>query len=98
MSLEYTFEWDDTKERANLRKHRVSFDEAQTVFEDLWALASGDRFHSDREERFIIIGISRRERVLTVVYCHREYLTIRLISARRATKNERTAYEDEKRG
>ena len=40
MSLEYTFEWDDTKERANLRKHRVSFDEAQTVFEDLWALAS----------------------------------------------------------
>jgi len=65
VSLEYQFEWEDAKACANARKHGVSLEEAQTVFEDLWALAFGDRFRSDREERFIIIGMSRRERTLT---------------------------------
>jgi uncharacterized DUF497 family protein len=79
-------------------KHGVSFPEAQTVFEDPWALATGDRLHTEREERFIIIGMSARERLLTVVHCYREHLTIRLISARRATRTERRTYEEKRSG
>ena len=98
MSGMYEFEWDANKASSNEQKHGVSFAEAQTVFEDEWALATGDTLHSDREERFIIIGMSVRERLLTVVHCYRDYLTIRLISARRATSTERRAYEEKRSG
>lgn len=92
----YDFEWDDEKARTNEQKHGVSFVEARSVFEDQWALATGDRLHSDTEERFIIIGMSVRERLLTVVHCYRNHLTIRLISARRATLTERRTYEEKR--
>ncbi|MBV9495533.1 MAG: BrnT family toxin [Acidobacteria bacterium] len=86
------------KARSNQLKHGVSFEEAQTVFEDPWARAVGDRLHVVEEERFIIIGTSVSERVLTVVHCYREYRTIRLISARRATPTERRTYEEKSSG
>ena len=60
--MRYRFEWNDAKARSNEQRHGVSFAEAQSVFENQWALATGDRLHSDREERFIIIGMSVRER------------------------------------
>ena len=94
--MQYGFEWDFAKARLNEQKHGVTFEEAQTVFVDPWAISRDDRFHSDREERFIIIGMSQRENVLTVVYCYRQELAIRLISARRALPNERRTYEEKR--
>jgi uncharacterized DUF497 family protein len=75
----------------------VSFDEASTVFRDAYALHRYDGDHSWNEERFIIIGMSQRERVLTVVYVERMAMTMRLISARRAMPGERKIYEEESR-
>jgi uncharacterized DUF497 family protein len=86
------FEWDDAKAAANLRKHRVSFDEAAEVFHDPNALADHDPEHSDEEARFFIIGLSSR-RLLYVVYAERTGDVLRIISARRADKLERTNYE-----
>jgi uncharacterized DUF497 family protein len=91
------FEWDPAKARANSRKHGVSFDEAKTVFRDMLALHVHDGEHSWDEERFIIIGMSDRERVLTVVYVERTLTTMRLISARLPTLRERKNYEEKSR-
>lgn len=87
-----TFEWDDEKSEANLEKHGVSFDEASTVFYDPHAIVVDDE-HSFDEDRFIIVGLSATARVLTVCHCYRELNElIRIISARKATKNEETEY------
>ncbi len=90
---EYHFEWDPAKARENLRKHGISFEEARTVFSDDQALMSGDPDHSDDEERFLLLGMSSTLRILTVIHC---YLagdgSIRLISARKATRTERAQY------
>jgi hypothetical protein len=88
------FEWNDEKALANERKHGVSFAEAKTVFFDAYALYTADGEHSWNEERFIIVGRSERDRVLTVVYVERIEDTLRLISARRATVRERQTYEE----
>ena len=96
--MELTFEWDAVKARANERKHRVSFDEAETVFRDMNALHVLDGDHSWEEDRFIIIGMSERERVLTVVYVERTEMTMRLISARPAMRHERKDYEEKNHG
>jgi uncharacterized DUF497 family protein len=90
MTLE--FEWDETKNRLNRKKHGIWFEEAQTVFDD----PLGRLFRDEREieERYILIGTSRYSQVLVVVHCYRSSDSqIRIISARRATKRERDHYE-----
>ena len=88
------FEWDENKNSINKKKHKISFEEAQTVFYDSEALVIDDPDHSDTEERFIIMGISSRANLLVVCHCMRENdSVIRLISARKATKTEAKQYE-----
>jgi uncharacterized protein len=94
--MELQFEWDPAKARANERKHGVSFREASTVFRDAYALHRYDGEHSWNEER-LIIGMSERERVLTVIYVERIEMTMRLISARPALLRERKIYEEKSR-
>ncbi len=87
------FVWDETKNRGNQRKHGVSFDEAQTVFYDENAREYPDPDHSVDEDRFILLGLSRRLRVLVVCHCFRESESvIRIISARKAVKSEEREY------
>ena len=89
------FEWDPRKAKANADKHGVEFDEAVTVFLDADALDGPDLQHSTREARFRRLGRSAEGRVLMVVYTQRRAghaETIRLISARRASRQERAAY------
>jgi uncharacterized DUF497 family protein len=88
-------EWDPGKARANLRKHGVTFDEAETAFSDDYALLRSDPDHSTvDEERLLPIGMSVALRVLVVVHCERaDGDIIRLISARRATRSERAQYD-----
>jgi len=88
------FEWDRDKAKANLRKHKVGFDEAQTVFADDFSIAIPDPDHSDKEVRLIIIGMSNRHRLLVVIYTERGK-RLRLISARTATRQERERYENQ---
>ncbi|MBI4556056.1 MAG: BrnT family toxin [Candidatus Hydrogenedentes bacterium] len=87
------FEWDDAKARENLLKHGVGFEEASTVFNDPLSVTRPDPDHSDAENRFIDIGVSNMNQLLVVVYTERGP-RIRLISARRATANERQKYEE----
>ncbi len=92
------FEWDEAKNRANRRKHGVSFEEAQTVFLDENAIRFYDPDHSADEDRFLMLGISIRLRVLVVCRCFRVgESTIRIISARKANKRESATYQDYRR-
>ncbi|MBU1192644.1 MAG: BrnT family toxin [Gammaproteobacteria bacterium] len=87
------FEWDPRKDAANQKKHDVSFAEAQSVFFDDNAVQFFDDDHSDQEERFIPLGMSILSRILVVCHCERRAgEVIRIISARKATQNERTHY------
>jgi len=87
------FEWDPAKASANLRKHGVAFEEAQTVFSDDWALMIDDPDHSEEEARLVLLGVSAGVRILVVVHAYRSAEnTIRIISARKATKAERAIY------
>lgn len=88
------FDWDAPKSTANLRKHGVSFEEAATVFGDPLALTFPDPDHSVREARFITIGQSLQDLLLVVAHIERGR-TIRIISARKATRHERTIYEQD---
>ena len=89
-----TFDWDTEKASQNLRKHKVSFEEASSVFFDENALEFFDPDHSINEDRFLMLGLSFRLRLLVVVYCIRERgRRIRIISARKATNNERKMYK-----
>ena len=88
---EANFEWDPGKASANRRKHGVSFDEAATVFDDPNAKEEYDGQHADVEDRWIVIGLSNRLRLLVVSYTKRDE-AIRIISARRATKAEARRY------
>ena len=87
------FEWDDSKAEANLRKHGVSFDEAASVFGDPLAITFFDPAHSDDEDRFLTIGMSKDGRVVILSHTDRDD-RIRIISAREATRGERRGYED----
>jgi uncharacterized protein len=89
------FEWDDWKGRENERKHGVSFDEASSVFDDSLAKIFPDEDHSNGEEREMIVGHSVLDRLLVVSFTERVRSRIRVISARRATRREQTAYEEE---
>ena len=91
--FDISFEWDPAKASSNETKHGVTFEEASSVFSDSYARIIGDPDHSDYEERFIILGMSRRARMLTVCHCYRQDdSVIRIISARKATKTEERAY------
>lgn len=90
---ELRFAWDPRKGSANLRKHRVSFIEAETVFSDDNAILLDDPGHSQDEDRSVLLGLSERFRVLVVSHTLRDDgRTIRIISARAATKREREQY------
>ena len=92
-----TFEWDPAKATGNLRKHGVSFDEAQSVFYDDFAIQFFDEDHSETEERFLLLGMSTGAHLLLVCHCERDAgNVIRIISARKATKRESTFYGGEK--
>jgi uncharacterized DUF497 family protein len=88
------FEWDETKASENLRKHKISFDEAETVFDDPLAITIPDPEHSKSERRFIDLGQSETGRIIVVSYTQRAR-AIRIIGARRATRTERLKYEEE---
>lgn len=89
------FEWDEAKNRLNRSKHGIWFEEAQSVFDDSSSRVFLDAAHSDKEDRFIILGMSSAARLLVVVHCHRESDSIiRIISARKATKKEVKFYEE----
>jgi uncharacterized protein len=89
----YIFEWDPVKAEANARKHDVTFDEASTVFGDPLNLLMQDPDHSLDEERYLLLGMSNRRKLLIVAFAERPPRT-RLISARRATREERRQYEE----
>ena len=88
------FEWDELKNQANIVKHKITFQEAETVFDDERAIELFDEDHSDEEDRFTIIGRSSAFRELMVCHCYRGNTEdiIRIISAREATKNEKDLY------
>ena len=90
--MKVKFEWDKTKAAANLKKHRVSFDEARTVFNDPLARIFDDEEHSGHEQREIIIGHAVTQRLLLVCFIERSEV-IRIISARLATRREQRDYE-----
>ncbi len=92
--MEYIhFSWDDAKNRSNIKKHGVSFEEARTVFFDEAARIIEDPDHSQREDRFVLLGMSGRFRLLLVCHCYRESEDqIRIISARKATSAEARHY------
>jgi len=95
--MKIVFEWDENKARVNLQKHKISFDEARTIFIDPFLVTFVDEIHSEKEERFISIGLSENNRVLLAVHTEREEkaeeVVIRIISCRKATPAERTTYE-----
>ena len=92
------FGWDARKARQNLRKHKVSFEEAATVFYDENAIEFFDPGHSAAEDRFLMLGLSARLRIMVVSYCLRtKGSEIRIISARKATKKEERVYVEGKK-
>jgi len=90
------FEWDPLKAVANFKKHSVSFEEAQSVFYDEFAVQFFDDEHSTHEDRFLMLGLSSKARLLLVCHCEQTSAdTIRIISARRATHRESAFYGGE---
>jgi len=90
---ERTFAWDEDKQAINIKKHKITFIEAATVFDDENALVRDDPDHSHEEDRFIIIGFSENARLLIVCHCYRtDDSIIRIISARKANRRERREY------
>ena len=88
------YEWDLKKETINIKKHGVSFEEARSVFYDEFAVQFFDEESSEAEDRFLMLGLSDKVRLLIVCHCEREQgNTIRIISARKATKNEGKYYQ-----
>ena len=89
------FEWDENKELKNINKHKVSFQEAKTVFNDPYSITIYDPQHSAMEDRYIDIGLSAQGRLLVVVYTERENI-FRIITSRIATEKERQIYEHDR--
>ena len=88
------FEWDLNKNASNQKKHGISFEEAKTVFSDSFARLIADPDHSQEEDRFILLGTSIESNLLIVCHCIRDEESVRIISARKADKKERKAYEN----
>lgn len=93
--VKLTYEWDEKKNKANFEKHGVWFEEARTVWADSMASEYYDDSHStNKEDRFIRIGFSTKQRLLLVVFCERSADVIRIVSARKATPKEKENYEE----
>jgi len=91
---DYIFNWDDEKNKLNINKHGITFDEASTVFDDDDAIFIRDDIHSLSEERYIVIGFSEKARILIVCHCYRNgEKVVRIISARKANKSEEQIYD-----
>ena len=93
MAESLKFEWYGAKASANRAKHKITFDEASTVFRDPLGRITDDPRHSEGEERFVLLGQSDRRRLLVVMFTERGEV-IHLISARKATRRERKDYEE----
>lgn len=97
--MNYNFEWDQKKAKSNFSKHRITFEETTTIFYDPLALTIYDEFNSMDEERWITLGISSNGKILVAVHTFKklnnESYLIRLISCRKATKNEERQYKGE---
>jgi len=91
--MKLTFEWDEVKAEANLKKHKVSFDEGKTIFNDPFLFTFPDNKHSMNEERYINIGLSIKGRILVLTHTER-HDKIRIISCRKAAMRERRFYEE----
>lgn len=95
--MNYNFEWDMTKAKSNLQKHKISFETASSIFRDEKAISISDEEHSKEEERWLIIGMDEVTRTLVAIHTFLtvdiDSCTIRIISARKATKNEVKIYE-----
>ena len=88
------FEWNDAKTASNKKKHGISFEEAKSVFYDEFAIQFFDEDNSESEDRFLMLGLSNESSVLLVCHCERDLEnSIRIISARKATNNERKFYQ-----
>ncbi len=95
--MDIAFVWDENKNKNNKRKHKISFEEAKSVFYDEYARMIYDTVHSGDEDRFVILGMSDRVRILIVCHCFRESdQVIRIISARKASKNEEKQYYEKR--
>ena len=91
------FEWDEPKATANLKKHQISFEEAKSIFFDEFGVQFFDEDRSSNEERFLMLGMSSRAKLLIVCHCERgQGAVIRIISARKATKRESAFYRGAK--
>ena len=89
------FNWNENKAKSNIKKHGVSFTEATSVFDDDAARLISDPDHSEKEDRFVLLGISCSLKVLVVVHCYKdEENMIRIISARKATRSEEKQYKE----
>lgn len=97
--MHYNFEWDPEKAKTNQKKHKVTFEQATTVFRDSRALSVYDLDHSDEEDRWITLGISASGALLVVNHTYnqidKETIIIRIISSRKATQNEKYQYLEE---
>jgi hypothetical protein len=91
--MKLTFEWDEVKSKVNLQKHKVSFEEGKTIFNDTFLFTFPDNVHSSNEDRFINIGLSANGLILVLTHTERQD-TIRIISCRKATARERKFYEE----
>lgn len=91
--MSFKFEWDPNKARSNHGKHGITFDDAKSVLNDPFFITFLDIEHSQDEERYITLGMSTDQRLLMIAHTEREEV-IRIISARKATKNERRVYEE----
>ena len=92
---EVKFEWDQKKNEANIRKHKISFEEAKTVLGDEKAAIAHDPDHSEDEDRYIIIGFSANSRLLLICFCEKDGGdTIRIISARKLTRRETKQFNE----
>ncbi len=90
------FDWDPGKASANLRKHGISFEDAETVFADEDALLLDDPAHSDDEDRAVLLGLGAKFRIVVVCHTLRDTgRTVRIISSRRATRREREQYQEQ---
>ena len=89
-----TFEWNKNKANSNVRRHKVTFEEASTAFKDTFSLTIDDPLHSQDENRLILLGMSYKNRLIVVIHTERDNI-IRIISARKASKKERILYESD---
>ena len=97
-TLNYNFEWDPVKAKANINKHKISFERASEIFLDPYALSIFNKEHSVDEDRYITIGKTKSDNLIVVIHTFQEInknrIIIRIISARKATKNEKKQYQD----